>query len=76
MVQKYKRKTDRPERNEDNMRQAIENVHNGLACRKAVIFFEVPLVRLRPRCEEKDKLSMDQLKRLGSKTSVFTEEQE
>lgn len=76
MVQNYKRKTDRQKWDEDKMRLAIESVLNGMAYKTAARNFAVPLMSLKRRCTGKNKLAMNHLKRLGSKVSVFTKEQE
>lgn len=76
MVQKYKRLTERQRWSEDEMRQAIEAVHNGLPYKTAARNFGVPLMSLKRRCKGSNKLAVNELKKLGSKTPVFTEAQE
>ncbi|KAJ8970575.1 hypothetical protein NQ314_001099 [Rhamnusium bicolor] len=74
MVQKYKRKTQRHGWDEDKMRQAIEGVRNGLPYKTAARNFCIPLMSLKRRCKGKNKLALNW--KLGSRTQLFTEEQE
>ncbi|KAJ8939550.1 hypothetical protein NQ314_011086 [Rhamnusium bicolor] len=73
MVQKYKRKTQRQGWDEDKMQQAIEGVRNELPYKTAARKF---LMTLKRHCKGKNKLSLNEKKKLGSKTQIFTEEHE
>ncbi|KAJ8951920.1 hypothetical protein NQ314_007628 [Rhamnusium bicolor] len=61
---------------EDKMRQAIEDVRNVLPYKTAARNFCIPLMSLKRRCKAKNKLALNEKKKLGSKTQIFTEEQE
>ncbi|CAH1954315.1 unnamed protein product [Acanthoscelides obtectus] len=74
MVQKYQRKTQRQLWDEDKMQQAIEEVRHGY--KTAARNFGVPLMSLKRRCIGTNKLAVNNVKKLESKTGVFTKEQE
>lgn len=76
MVHNYKRKTQRQGWDGDHMRRALAAVVEGTPFKTAARQFSVPVMALKRRHKGKNTFAVSDVKTLGSKKCVFSEEQE
>ena len=76
MPRNYVRKTTRGEWHDEEMVAALAAVEDGMPYKTASREFSVPVMSLKRRAKEKNKVAVGTSKYLGGKRTVFTPEQE